>query len=293
MSEVTGNICFEQKELGWKGSKMRCLLLTSMGKASLRETLMQVINQTKEYDNIKIPDVFEFYPKGVVNPNEVELDKQEIPIGGSREYCNKLYRWWLGDTKKQERTPVWDVVITAEIDQIPGLILIEAKAHEEELNNEKKGKDKPSASKNSEENHARIQSAIIEARDGLNEASQSDKIKIDRDTCYQISNRLAFAWRLARLGIPVVLIYLGFEHTMEMIDGRKNRLIENYEQWEGTVNEHSKLVGFDLWEIPITVEVESSENTVNIYPIIRSLDIQLKKGSLDTLLNVKCSGHRD
>ncbi len=289
MCEVTNNISFEQRELGWKGSKMRCLLITSMERASLRETIKHLINQHKEYNNIEIPDSFEFYPKGIVNPNEVELDKQEIPVGGSKEYCNKLYQWWLGDTKKRERTPVWDIILTAEIDQKPGLILIEAKAHEEELNKEKKGKDKPSESKQSQANHERIREAIEKAREGLNRASQSDKVNIDRDTCYQMSNRLALAWKLARLGIPVVLMYLGFENTEEMKDDGKTRLIENYEQWARTVNEHSKHIGFDLWEIPITVKVENAENTVNIYPMIRSVDIQLKNGNLATSFTVKWS----
>ena len=33
---------------------------------------------------------------------------------------------------------------------------------------------------------------------------------ISRDRCYQFSNRIAFAWKLVSLGIPVVLVYLGF-----------------------------------------------------------------------------------
>lgn len=33
---------------------------------------------------------------------------------------------------------------------------------------------------------------------------------ISRDRFYQFSNRLAFAWKLASLGIPTVLVYLGF-----------------------------------------------------------------------------------
>lgn len=291
MSEVTGNIRFEQKELGWKGSKMRCLLLTSMGRASLRETLMQVINQTKEYDNIKIPDVFEFYPKGIVNPNEVELDKQEIPIGGSREYCNKLYRWWLGDTKTRERTPVWDLVVTAQIDNMPGLILVEAKAHEGELVKEEKGKEEPNASssKARKENHQKIGTAIHEARDGLRRVTDDIQISIDRDVCYQMSNRLAFAWKLASLGIPVVLIYLGFENTVEMINGGKCQLIENFKQWERTVRNHSKKVGFGHWETPIHVMNTNENREVRVYPLIRSVNIQLESASLSTKFEINLS----
>src|SRR3974390_960405 len=33
---------------------------------------------------------------------------------------------------------------------------------------------------------------------------------LSRDVSYQFSNRVAFAWKLASLGIPTILIYLGF-----------------------------------------------------------------------------------
>lgn len=33
---------------------------------------------------------------------------------------------------------------------------------------------------------------------------------ISRDSHYQLSNRIAFAWKLASLGVPTVLVYLGF-----------------------------------------------------------------------------------
>ncbi len=33
---------------------------------------------------------------------------------------------------------------------------------------------------------------------------------ISRDRHYQLSNRVAFTWRIASLGLPVVLLFLGF-----------------------------------------------------------------------------------
>lgn len=35
-------------------------------------------------------------------------------------------------------------------------------------------------------------------------------VRISRDSHYQLSNRVAFAWKLATLGLPTVLVYLGF-----------------------------------------------------------------------------------
>jgi hypothetical protein len=34
--------------------------------------------------------------------------------------------------------------------------------------------------------------------------------KLSRDAFYQVSNRMAWGWRLASLGVPVTVLYLGF-----------------------------------------------------------------------------------
>ena len=63
------------------------------------------------------------------------------------------------------------------------------------------------ASKASRENHERIGLAIDEACAALQQISAT---AISRDSHYQLSNRVAFAWKLASLGVPTVLVYLGF-----------------------------------------------------------------------------------
>jgi len=261
-----------------------------MGKADFRNVLKQIIDQNQVYENVVIPVDFDYYPKGIINPNEVELDKQRILINDSADYCDKLKSWWL-EHPQRARTPVWDVVVTAQIDNKPGFILIEAKAHEDELKNEEKGKEKPraDASKASKENHSKIQTAIHEASDGLREATNNNDIPIDRDKCYQMSNRLAFAWKLANLGIPVVLIYLGFEKTTEMQIENQRQLIENYDQWNRVVRNHSSKIDFNLWESTIPILTEDKDQVINIYPMIRSLDIKLKDAALDTKYKVKYS----
>ncbi len=88
----------------------------------------------------------------------------------------------------------------------PGLILVEVKANVPELG--VAGKlIAPDASKNSLENHERIGRAIAEARAGP--SAHLPGIAISATSHYQPSNRLAFAWKLATLGIPTVLIHLG------------------------------------------------------------------------------------
>ncbi len=56
--------------------------------------------------------------------------------------------------------------------------------------------------------HDQIGDAISEARGALSHFCSS--ISISRDTHYQLSNRIAYTWKLASVGIPTILLYLGF-----------------------------------------------------------------------------------
>ena len=91
------------------------------------------------------------------------------------------------------------------IDERPGLLLVEAKANWAELSIAGKQL-KPNASRKSWENHKRIGAAIGEACDAWQQIHP--RVMIARDSHYQLANRLA--WTLVTLGIPVVLLYLGF-----------------------------------------------------------------------------------
>lgn len=61
----------------------------------------------------------------------------------------------------------------------------------------------------------------------------------------QLCNRFAWAWKLASLGVPVVLIYLGFLDAVEM----EPRALASGNEWRQAVLEHSKgVVPEDAWE---------------------------------------------
>jgi hypothetical protein len=91
-------------------------------------------------------------------------------------------------------TPNWDIAISCEVEGQAGLILVEAKANVPELRDGKKPLgDK--ASQNSQDNHNHVGKAIEQARVALHK--QLPGIRLSRDRCYQLSNRIAFAWRLA------------------------------------------------------------------------------------------------
>ena len=117
-----------------------------------------------------------------------------------------LQSWWLAH-RVGANTPNWDLAATATIEGRKGLILAEAKANVPELGEAGKSLgDK--ASERSSENHARIGQAIAEAQTAL--SSVLEGVNISRGSHYQLANRVAFMWKLASLGIPTVLVYLGF-----------------------------------------------------------------------------------
>jgi hypothetical protein len=110
----------------------------------------------------------------------------------------------------------------------------------------------------------KISQAIISARNGLEQAT-SLRIRISRDSHYQMSNRFAWSWKLTELGFPVVLIYLGFLKAMEM--GDRGRPFSNHADWERLVKLHSKpLFPSELWDR------QWSCNGRPFLPLIRSFE---------------------
>jgi hypothetical protein len=113
----------------------------------------------------------------------------------------------VAEAQEGANTPNWDIAVGCTIENQPGLVLVEAKANRPELKADGKLLHE-SPSKNSEENHKQVGRAIDEARAGWQQVDP--RVSISRDSHHQLANRLAFTWKLATLGIPVVLIYLGF-----------------------------------------------------------------------------------
>jgi hypothetical protein len=52
----------------------------------------------------------------------------------------KLKRWWLSVPSNNPRTPNWDIASTCTIEGKTGILLIEAKAHDQELIKEETGR---------------------------------------------------------------------------------------------------------------------------------------------------------
>lgn len=239
-----------------KGSK-KCIL-DLVQSSSFLTTINALTKGTKtvvsEYDN--------WMPKNIHLQKEAQL-KDFLKYNFDTLLSSKIVEWWLHiDTT----TPNWDLVSTCTVNGKRGILLVEAKAHWGEL--EKESKEKfydNNASDNSKLNHQEIGKAIEQANTEINK--KINGVAISRDNCYQLSNRVAYAWWLANQGIPIVLIYLGFLNCQDMNDGI-NRLFTNDKEWQDCFTMHAEQVGVDKLKNQ-WVDCEKSE----FITICRSLEM--------------------
>jgi hypothetical protein len=120
----------------------------------------------------------------------------------------------------------------------PGLLLIEAKAHDKELISEETGRKNIAApvSASARRNHARIGWCIQDATIALAEDTGLPWA-LARDWNYQMSNRFTWAWKLTEYGVPVVLVYLGFLNADHVDD--LGIAFRDHAAWESLVKAHS------------------------------------------------------
>src|SRR5262249_1380731 len=169
-------------------------------------------------------------PRGFEATEECQLHLPSLIV--DRQVSDRLAGWWLPATQLRDRTPNFDIAATCTVDGRSGILLVEAKAHDNELIHESVGRrvnstsDKNRASRDS--SHKTIRAAIDEARNGLN-AQTGLIFKISVDSHYQISNRFAWAWKLAVSRYPVVLVYLGFLNADDMDD--KGKAFRTHDEW--------------------------------------------------------------
>ena len=181
----------------------------------------------------------------------------------------ELRQWWLAVASNNTRTPNWDVASTCTIEGNAGIVLIEAKAHDQELIKEETGRQRIEApvSGSARRNLLRIDWAIRDASIALAEGTGLTWV-LSRDWNYQMSNRFAWAWKLADLGIPVVLVYLGFLRASEMSE--YGNPLGDAADWEAIVKRHSRtLFPAEVWGQRWTCGGQP------LIPLIRSLDVPL------------------
>ena len=219
-----------------RGSRPRCVLLVDGEKDEVAQRLTALV----DLPAVSVSADDRWQPRG----RPVHMDgswdstpSDEVDLAGPNDLVShdvqlELRSWWL-EVHGRARTPVWDLAATCTISDRPGLLLVEAKAHAAELS--PAGKALP-RTPNGWRNHERIDAMIAEANEGLGLAS-GGPWALSRDSRYQISNRFAWAWKLASLGVPVVLAYLGFLNAVEMADiGQPFR---SKDEWKAVLTDHS------------------------------------------------------
>ncbi len=224
-----------------RGSRPRCVLLVDGDKAEVAARLTRMVGVDDV--TITVDDIWRPSGKPVQKidgswdttpAEEVELDKPNdlLPSGISELLGN----WWLAVSENDPRTPNWDIASTCTVGGRKGLLLVEAKAHWNEMAGSSRGKrlGKPT-SEGTLKNHEKIGEAIEEAAVGLR-AATGGRWGISRDSHYQLANRFAWSWKLASLGAPVVLVYLGFLYATDVAKG--GNLFHSEAHWERVVKGH-------------------------------------------------------
>lgn len=192
-----------------------------------------------------------FMPKGFLEAEEARLgDASEFLTEEKRE---NVTSWWLA-IRQNANTPNWDMVSKCTVGRKQGLVLVEAKAHVAELN------PNDSCGAGNERNRNKIVQALREASEAL-----GNGWSLSAERRYQLSNRFAWAWKLASLGIPVVLVYLGFLNAYEM-----GQPFPNHAAWERCLLEYAEgCVPRTAWNSRIMV------NGTPLIPLIRSTEVNV------------------
>jgi hypothetical protein len=211
-----------------RGSKPRCHLLTNGHDDRIAFRLNSLV---APFASVSPGD--RWMPEGFSVPEEAQLDR--APRLVSPEVSAELRKWWLGASTTPGRTPNFDIASTCTVGDELGLMLVEAKAHHQELIGAKAGR-APRHEAADDETERTIRAAIAEACHTL-ELKTGFAWGISTDSHYQLSNRVAWAWKLTTLGIPVVLIYLGFLEADEMAD--RGASFIDHAEWERSVRAHS------------------------------------------------------
>jgi hypothetical protein len=234
-----------------RGSKGRCLDLTSKSPTDVATALTALV---QPFASVSATD--SWMPRGA-------QDRVEAQLGRTRGFLREdqtieLRKWWLA-VQRQATTPNWDIVSTCMIADNPGLLLVEAKAHHGEISTAGKSK------RSNPDNAAMIANAISRASAALQAASpQLGRWDLNAQTHYQLANRFAWAWKLASMKIPVVLLYLGFLNTEDL--GETYSLFKSGDEWRSCMLSHTNgIVPNSAWKQIIDV------GGTPLIPLIRSL----------------------
>lgn len=203
-------------------------------------------------------------PSGWEQSKESRLFNQSSPFldPGRKDI---LRRWWLAH---EGNIPNWDLIVQAAGRDGPALVLVEAKAHVAEFDRKRKPllyrSEDLKARERTDDNHRQIGRAIDEASNALS----SQGIRISCEHHYQLSNRIAMAWKLASLGVQNTLVFLGFTGDREI--SRKGDYFANDAHWRRAFRDYLKeVLPGDLLENDISAGAASFRVLSRSLPAIR------------------------
>ncbi len=251
-----------------RGSRPRCLLFMEGDRQDVASRLAAMVGLA----NVEVSEDDFWMPWGLpkrTGDGGWDLSPtREAKLGEDEEFLLSEHRlsvtqWWL-EVVPRANTPNWDIAITCQINGKRGLMLVEAKAHHRELSSS--GKPEPKTP-NGMKNHEKIGAAIKQASADLNRIKPG--WALSRDSHYQLCNRFAWSWKLTKLGVPVILVYLGFLHSDEMAD--QGKPFADHEAWVRAVRTHAHgLVPESAWDNSLMV------NDAPMWPLIRSVEVKLR-----------------
>ena len=249
MTNDDGRATFRRQEL--RGSRLRCLILTSGSREQVAHRLTRLVEPYAEIDAQRDT----WMPRGFLEPKESTLEENDklLPPG----MCRELTNWWLAKPRGATK-PTWDIASTAMIGERKGIILVEAKAHHAELSDA--GKSPGSNPSNVDS----IRAAICQANAGLGGAQAG--WNLTTDSHYQLCNRFAWSWKIASLGVPVILVYLGFQNAAEMTD--QGQPFRSAIEWSDVIRSHADgIVPSTAWDRLMDV------NGTPMRAIIKAVDL--------------------
>jgi len=229
-------ICLKRR--AFKGSRFRCLLATHQAKQKVAEFLNSLVHPFAE-----VTPTDRYMPEGFLRPDEARL-------GDTLGFLNEKQReavthWWL-KVRRHANTPNWDIVSTCTILGKQGLVLVEAKAHEAEL------KANDCCGAGNSDNRDRIGAAIKESNGQLQNIF-GGTWSLSSESHFQLANRFSWAFKVASLGVPVVLAYLGFLKCDEM-----SKPFASHEHWKNRLLAYADgFVPRDVWGSIININAGS------------------------------------
>lgn len=258
-----------------RGSRPRCVSIMEGPRAEVAQRLTRLV----ALPDVTVSPDHKWMPRGTprqkpdgtwdTSPaDEAKLAEPNELLPSTEQ--EKLRTWWL-EHSARANIPNWDIASTCRAGDKDGLLLIEAKAHEQELRGEERGKDLgDSPSDRSFANHLRIGHAIADASAHL-QCATNLRCAISRDDRYQMSNRFTWATKLTELGYPVILVYLGFLKATEMAN--PGVPFASPADWDDLVKSHSApLFPAQVWNREWKLHGQSFN------PLIRSIEWPLTPG---------------